>query len=239
VKTFPLHPPHNELPSAEIDQLFLRIFERRPDLKVVAMNFQTKPIIDVLGVPLKAALEEMRQSEILRLYFRSSLERTTAAQSSYYHSKCMSAHFLVLTRENVPEGYIGWLREACWLTLLIFWNANTQLHGRKSKLYKHFAADLKAALVAADWRRLLNEYPLLLIWMCFLGAFISRHKGDQPWFVATISEFARARPTITWDELVVELNRFLYIEDIYGRDFRQIWKDAKSVSASEFDSGIQ
>lgn len=178
----------------------------------------------------------MRQTEVLRVYFQSSLERSTPAQSSYYHSKCMSTHFLVLTREAVLEGYIDWLREACWLALLIFWNANTQLHSRKSILYQNLAADLKAALVAADSTRLHDEYPLLLIWMCFLGAFISRHQRERPWFVTTISRFARARPTITWNEVVLKLNRFLYIEDIYGREFRQIWRDAKSICTSEIDT---
>jgi hypothetical protein len=74
--------------------------------------------------------------------------------------------------------------------------------------------------------------------MCLLGAFISRHDLDRPWFVTMISWLARARAGITWDELSLELVQLLYLENIYGQGFKQIWDEAKSASVTVVESVI-
>lgn len=238
VKISPSCPPLEESPSAEISQLIARALHQDPNLTKVGVGFFANPVVGILNVTLRAAVKEMRQTIILREYLRCGRERPSHYQSSYFHSKCMKGHFLVLTGEIVLEGHIGWLREACRLALLIFWNANTRLHGHNSILYHRLAANLKAALLATDSDRLDDQYWLLLIWIGFLGAFISRHDLDRPWFVTMISRLAGARPSISWNELSVELVQLLYLENIYGQGFKQIWDDAKSVSVTGVGSVI-
>lgn len=233
----PACPPRNEAPSAEIGQLIARALQQHPNLSKVGVGFLTNPVVGMLNATLREAVKETRQTILLREYFRLGRERPNRRQSSYFHT-CMKGQSLVLTGESVPEGHIGWLREACRLAMLIFWTANTGFYGYNSILYRRLAANLKAALLAADSRRLDDQYWLLLVWMCLLGAFISRHDLDRPWFVTMISWLAGARPGITWDELSLELVQLLYLENIYGQRFKQIWDEAKSASVTVVESVI-
>jgi hypothetical protein len=74
------------------------------------------------------------------------------------------------------------------LALLIFWNANTQLYGPGSMLYRHLISHLKSALERTDLETFWKESLAVLIWILLLGAFASRDRPECSWFIARMAE---------------------------------------------------
>ncbi|PGH00503.1 hypothetical protein AJ79_08194 [Helicocarpus griseus UAMH5409] len=68
----------------------------------------------------------------------------------------------------------------------------------------------------------------LLAWAMFLGARNSLDQPTMPWFLQRLGEVAAVRGWREWLDVELVLQGYMYIPQLHGMKFRQIWEQATS-----------
>lgn len=216
--------------SDEVRTIFSTAFEAYPSLREIGCEFTHNEVTACLDWKIVKAFEEMREYVILREYFQRSQRIPTASQAVYFPNKCVNCHFLASRSPLANEIIATNRQEPCRLALLIFWNANTQLNGPESVLYRTLASQLKSALEITDLQTFWQKSFPVLMWIFLLGASVSSDRAERPWFLANMAEGMRLSGWTQWEWMRTILLRLLYLDNIYREVFERNWEEASALT---------
>lgn len=228
--------------------MFRNAFEVYPTLRETGHDVLDSKFRACLPPTLIKAFREIREHIILNEYFQRTTQAPTVTQAAYMYNKCCNSQFLAVRSavskkdDEMDKGadvdtdhdpQTPGFQEPCRLALLIFWNANTQLHRPDSLLYQTLALSLKSALEQTHIRHLWEESFSVSMWICLLGAFATTDDGERPWFISRMADGMQIGGRTDWEWMRRMLHRLFYLEHIYRDDFEQCWMDACEIATAE------
>ena len=166
-----------------------------------------------------------------REYYHLSRSHPNPEEMDYIHALHWRSHFSALNFPFEPQHAQNNMQEPCRIALLIFCNTNNQINQPGSVLYRTLAAQLSDTLERSVLESFWESSHGILMWILFLGAFITEGQPESRWFVMNIASGLRNIQINWWAEMETILLRFFYLERIHQNAFEQIWNDAIELSS--------
>ena len=112
------------------------------------------------------------------------------------------------------------------IALLIYIIQNRFGIYRRAPVSNVLAVQLYEALIFSDIDDLWNEYPDIMLWSLFFGAYASTGQSDYyPWFVSELAKGASLQGLSNWDNSEKILSWFFYIKRLHQAPFQKIWQE--------------
>jgi len=224
-RSFPVLPPPSPLVAASASTYDRITSCTDPQLKQIGTGLLDPGVASLFDESLVRAFRDLREVTLYRECFRNQECVLPEIEVEYFSVKAYETLHCVLSmpfqfpRATSPQ------QEPCRLALLIFWHANWAIHLPNSSIFRSLTTQLKSALEQSNLQSLWHPHDRLLIWVTFLGAYISAGQREHSWFMMYLARSARQRGLKYSKELRAVLQRFFYIDRIYHKGLEGIWDE--------------
>jgi hypothetical protein len=175
---------------------------------------------------LVQAFRDLREVILYREYFHNQECILPEIEVEYFTIKAYETLHSALSIPFQFPRAMSPQQEPCRLALLVFWHANYAIHLPDSGIFRSLTKQLKSALEQTDLQSLWQPHYRLLVWVTFLGAYISVGQREHSWFMMYLARAARQRDLRTSNDLKTMLQRFFYIDRIYHKGLEDLWDEA-------------
>jgi len=224
-RSFPILPPPSPLVAASASTYDRIASSTDPQLKQIGTGLLDPGVASLFDDSLVQAFRDLREVTLYREFFHNQECVLPEIEVEYFNVKAYKTLHRVLyipfqfPRATSPQ------QEPCRLALLVFWHANWAIHLPDSGIFRSLTSQLKSALEQSNLQSLWHPHDKLLIWVMFLGAYISAGQREHSWFMTYIARSARQRGLTSSKELKAVLQRFFYINRIYCKGVEDIWDE--------------
>jgi hypothetical protein len=225
-RSFPIVPPPSPLVAASTSTYDRIASSTDPQLKQIGTGLLDPDVAGLFDEPLVQAFRDLREVTLYREFFHNQECPLPEIEVEYFSVKAYETLHRVLSmpfqflRMTSPQ------QEPCRLALLVFWHANWAIHLPDSGVFRSLTAQLKSALQKSSLHSLWHPHDRLLVWVVFLGAYISAGQKEHSWFMMYLARSARQLGLKSSKELKAVLQRFFYIDRIYRKGLEGIWNEA-------------
>jgi len=122
------------------------------------------------------------------------------------------------------------LYSACWHAAVIYslisvfpmahWNAPFAILSQRLKSH------ISSTMIQARW----HEMPALMLWITTLGAISAFGLGERSWYISVLERLTNRLNMHSWHEMKIELEKFLWYDNISSSDGHTLWKEIKNSS---------
>jgi hypothetical protein len=226
--SLPPAPPTSSLqvPASTFD---LVLADSPPFLTDIGTALLLPSVVALFDWQLNQAFHDLREVMLYREYYHHKGCAPPAAELDHFNIKSYNLRYLVLTIPFQNQTPVSDKQEACRIALLIFWNANYLVGRPESALFRRLTILLKAALETSDLQHFWDPHFELLMWVLFLGAYISAGQRERPWFAMNLARGARLVKWDNWADVRAILLRYFYIDRVYQKSFEEAWQEARML----------
>jgi hypothetical protein len=122
------------------------------------------------------------------------------------------------------------LLSSCWLAAAIYslisvfpmahWNAPFAILSRRLKVH------ISTNAIQERW----HEISSLMLWITTMGAIGAFGLTERLWYISVLERLTHRLNIQSWDDMKIELERFLWYDNISSSDGYTIWKEIKNSS---------
>ena len=224
-RSFPILPPPSPLVAASASTYDRVTSSTDPQLNQIGTGLLDPGVANLFDELLVQTFRDLREVTLYGEFFHNRECVLPEIEVEYFSAKAYGILHRVLSMPFQFPRATSPHQEPCRLALLVFWHANWAIHLPDSGVFRSLTTQLKSALDQSNLQSLWHPHDRLLIWVMFLGAYISAGQREHSWFMMYLARSARQRGLKCSNELKAVLQRFFYIDRIYRKGVEDIWDE--------------
>lgn len=188
-------------------------------------SFFRPSVVALLGTDLLQLVDSQRQCTLFTLLHSQGSSDPPLEQIQQAYAQGIALEHQLLSLPFDPgKPSLTPQQDAVRLTLFVFAQPTVLMMKPLCAFARAMAGQIKEALGNTDLLSMWNSNSDLLLWVLFIGAFISRWQDEWGWFVGHIRNAVRASCTQTLEELEELLLGFFYIRENFGYALHSVWR---------------
>ena len=206
---------------------------RDPALNLMASSFYAGPSVNLLGSRLLDLVAQRCRFLLSTEFWASSGIQASPDELEYFTATEQSVDYGLLCLPFHAEGSdLTPLQETARLALFVVGYAVFLRHEPFATYTRALVTQLRESLLKTDLRGYWSPGCSLLLWVMFIGAFVSRSQRESPWFIMHLARGIHHLKIKSEQELEDALIRYFYTERLFGVHFAEIWDQAFMVPQS-------
>jgi hypothetical protein len=224
----PPSPALNDVPASTYERI---LSGSDPHLLDIGKGLLKPEVAQLFSPKMIEIIQCLRSFILYQEYCHDEERNFPAEEEEFFLTRNWKFRYMAL---SIPtdrhQGGRNDRQEPCRLALLTFSYANYITQQPDSALFRSLTMQLKTALEeSVDLRFFWHPYSEVLMWVLYLGAYISKGQRERPWFIVHLSRGARLLKIKDWNEMRTILMQYFYIDRIYLRRYLEVWEEMRML----------